>query len=184
MWSYAWLCFWKRWLAQKVGFLSCELGIWSLCVQSPRAMKVKHTCQLFQPFLVHPNLSPCVTPHPSFQCSAPFYYYLCTVVFVLWLPLHSWHSQDLLVQRVTEWKHAAIFPFPDLPLLTYSLLNTQALACHPVLSPHATCPTVLIMPDISFTFHLMHHILGSSFCNVCTDSTLNFPVASNTVLAP
>lgn len=85
VWSYAQLCLWKRWLAH---LASCPVSEYleHLYSQPPWIMKAKRTHQFFQP-LAHSSLSPYLVLHPSFQSSVPFYYYLCTVLSALWLPL-------------------------------------------------------------------------------------------------
>lgn len=120
------MCFWQRWLAQLASCPVNRVSGASTVSWPPPAMKVKHTQQLFQPLLVHSDLS-----HVLFLI---LHFNPLHLIFITAFAQLSalWCSQFMLVQQMIE--DVCQSPFTSLLLLVYPLLYTQAFRCHPVVS--------------------------------------------------
>lgn len=171
-------------VACSVGFLSCEPDIWSLySLMAPSSHEGEtHTAVVPASSCTFWSL-PRVVPYPF----NPLHLIFITAFAQL---SALWCSQFMLVQQMIE--DVCQSPFTSLLLLVYPLLYTQAFRCHPVVSclssffspccwPHSIkhawpWPFLHFPPDVSCSWLFL--------CNFSADSTLNFPVASYTVLVP
>lgn len=161
VWFYAHLCFWKRWLAQLASCLrSWIFGV--LYSQFPWVMKAKHKHILISPYLI---------PHPSFQSSVPFDYYLCTsslcclasssqiqrlyCKITLVFPLKCQLASSFLSFGKHPFRSSLPYVFFILIALSIGILSHHTHAAFPVASASLSA---LCFSNLTFRCSLQQHI--------------------------